>query len=101
MANEINIEYKIEEFDKLYKEIIIFGTVFVANNENICKIIYKGKKYELNENFNVENNDNEDILKKKLININQIKDISHIFEQCSSLLSVSDILNMIYLDILI
>ena len=91
MANEINIEYKIEEFDKLYKEIRIFGSDFVVNNENICEIIYKGEKYKLNENFNVENNENDDILKIKLININKITNISHIFEQCSSLLSVSDI----------
>ena len=47
MANEINIEYKIEEFDKLYKQIRIFGSTFVTNNENICSIIYKGEKYKL------------------------------------------------------
>ncbi len=53
MADEINIEYKIEEFDKLYKEIRIFGSIFVENNEKICKIIYKGEIYKLTENFDI------------------------------------------------
>ena len=94
MANEINIEYKIEEFDKLYKEIRIFGLIFVENNENICQIMYKGKKYKLSENFDIENNKNEDILKIKLINIKKITNISHIFDQCNSLISVNNISNI-------
>jgi len=90
MSNEINIEYKIGK----YKEIRIFGSIFVKNNEKICQIINKGKKYKLTENFKVENNKNEDILKIILINIKNITNISHMFDQCNSLISVNDISNI-------
>ena len=84
--NEINIIYKIED-DKRVK---IFGAEFVKNNKNICKIIYDDKEYELDEYFNIPNNI-KDELKIKLRGIDEITNMSCIFYECSSLLSIPDI----------
>jgi len=84
--NEINIIYKIEDD----KKVKIFGAEFVKNNKNICKIIYEDKEYELDEYFNIPNNI-KDELKIKLSGINEITNMSFIFYECSSLLSIPDI----------
>ena len=86
--NEINIIYKIKENDKKVK---IFGSEFVKNNKNNCEIIYEDKEYELNEYFNIPNNI-KDELKIKLRGINNIINMSCIFYECSSLLSIPDII---------
>ena len=41
-VSEINIIYNIKE-----RDIKIFGSVFVNNNKNICKMIIDNKEYEL------------------------------------------------------
>ena len=85
--NEINIIYKIKDNDKKVK---IFGSEFVKNNKNNCEIIYEDKEYELNEYFNIPNNIKDEI-KIKLRGINNIINMSCIFYECSSLLSIPDI----------
>jgi len=85
--NEINIIYKIKDNDKRLK---IFGSEFVKNNKNNCVIIYEDKEYELNEYFNISDNI-KDELKIKLRGINNIINMSCIFYECSSLLSIPDI----------
>ena len=112
-TNEINIFYDINEDNKKDKKIKIFGNVFVKNNKNMCRIIYKNKLYELNEYFplineeiNSKNNEenekkeiksDETILLIKLIDVNNISNISNIFNQCTQLISLPDIskINMI------
>ena len=49
--SEINIIYDING----ERNIRIFGSNFVKNNENICKIIINNKEYKLSESYNVEN----------------------------------------------
>ena len=49
--SEINIIYDIKEENK----IRIFGSRFVENNWNICKIIIDNKEYEITEYLNIEN----------------------------------------------
>ena len=88
IINEINIKYKI----KNESVIKIFGKNFVKNNKNICKLIYEDKEYELQETFNVNNN-NKQILEIKLTGINKITDMSCMFEKCNSLISSSEISN--------
>ena len=83
--NEINIIYKIDD-----KKVKIFGSEFVKNNKKNCEIIYEDKEYELNEYFNIPNNI-KDELKIKLRGINDIINMSCIFYECSSLLSIPDI----------
>ena len=50
----INIIYNINEKDKEYEYINIFGSEFVKNNINICKIIIDNKEYEISEDYNIE-----------------------------------------------
>ena len=82
--NEINISYNF----KNNKKIRIFGAKFVRNNENKCKLIIDGKKYELIEEFNIINKEKIEI---KLIEIHNITDMSYMFSGCSSLSNISDI----------
>ena len=106
-TNEINIFYDVNEENKKDKKIKIFGDVFVKNNKNICRIVYKDTLYELNEYFslineinnNINNEENEkkeiqndeNILLIKLIDVNNISNISNIFNQCTQLISLPDI----------
>ena len=52
--SEINIIYDING----EKNIRLFGSHFVKNNKNICKIIINNKEYKLSESYNVKNNNN-------------------------------------------
>ena len=84
--NEINIIYKINRDNKMK----IFGSEFVKNNKDNWQIIYEDKEYELNEYFNISYNI-KDELKIKLRGINNIINMSCMFYECSSLLSIPDI----------
>ena len=86
--SEINIIYDTNKEEK----INIFGSKFVRNNKNKCKMIIENNEYELAEEYNVENNNNN-ILKIKLKEIDKITDMSYMFDRCSSLLSLPDISN--------
>lgn len=70
------------------KYIRIFDKQFVENNENSCEIVYKGEDYYLSEFF--ETNPNEK-LEIKLKRIGKITDMSHMFDECEDLESLSDI----------
>ena len=49
--SEINIIYYIKQKNK----IRIFGSHFVENNRNICKMIIDNNEYEITEEYNIEN----------------------------------------------
>ena len=86
----INIIYNIKEEDRKCGNINIFGLEFVKNNRVKCKMIIDNKEYKITEQYNIENYiDNE--LKIKLKGINNITNISGMFRECKSLLSLSDI----------
>ena len=84
--SEINIIYDIN--GKNY--INIFGYKFVENNKNKCKMKIDNKEYELTTYYNVKSNNNNK-LKIKLKGINHITNISEMFYECSSLISLPDI----------
>ena len=87
--NEISIIYKV---NKTEKSIKIFNSEFVSNNIKKCKILYNGKQYELQEEFNLKNiHNNKDILEIKLKGINNITNMFAMFYGCSSLLCLPDI----------
>ena len=86
--SEINIIYDMNIEDN----IKIFGKFFVINNKNICKIIIDNKEYEIKAEYNIKNF-KDHILKIKLKGINHITDMSWMFYECSSLLSLPDISN--------
>ena len=88
------LTYKIEDIDE--KGTRIFGSEFISNNPDKCKIKINGKDYELSQFFKDEKgeiNNNNNILYVKLIFIKDLDDISNIFDGCKSLLSISDISN--------
>jgi len=83
---EINIIYDMNNENK----VKIFGYEFVKNNRNICKIIIDNKEYEIRVKLKVKSNNNNK-LKIKLKGIDNVTNMSHIFEGCSSLTSLPDI----------
>ena len=86
--NEIILRYKIGN----EKPIKILGHIFVENNKDKCNIIYKGEKYALQEIFD-KYDESDQLLEIKLDGINEIKDMSYIFQGCTALLSFSDLSN--------
>ena len=86
--SEINIIYDINEENN----IRIFGSKFVENNRNICKMIIDNNEYEITEEYNIENyKNNNNKLKIILKGIDNIRNMSSMFSGCSSLLSLPDI----------
>ena len=83
-------KYEINSFYKIINNyrIRIFGEEFVKNNKNNCKIIYENKEYELLEYFTI--NSNELHIKLK----GNINDMSCIFAECDTLISLPDISNL-------
>jgi len=85
-VNEITAIYKVNDEKN---KIRIFGSDFVKNNKDKCKIIYENEIYDLTEYFNIKpKNDNLRIILKGIRNITNM---SYIFSKCSSLLSLPDI----------
>ena len=80
--SEINIIYDI----KGKNEIKIFGSEFVKNNKNKCKMIINNKEYEITKEYKVKTNKNNK-LQIKLKGINNITNMSYMFYGCSSLIS--------------
>jgi len=88
---EISIIYNIDKKDEEYNKYInIFGIVFVENNKDKCKMIIDNKEYEITDRYNIENFNNNE-LKIKLKEINNVTDMSYMFYCCYLLSSLSDI----------
>ena len=79
---EINIIYDINKENN----IKIFGSEFVENNKNKCKMIIDNKEYEISEIYDVKSNNNNK-LNIKINGINNITDMSYMFNDCLSLTS--------------
>ena len=99
--NKIAISYKIKEGSEKIK---IFDKQFVKNNKynsvnNLLvpsnwklKIECDGNEYPINDYFELKNySKSKSVLEIYLKNINCITNMSHMFEDCSSLLLVPDI----------
>ena len=88
---EIVIKYKPKEDNK--QKVRIFGENFVNNNIQKCKIIYKEEEYELKEYLEDidEKYDNKTEFEIKLKGINNITDMSSMFDGCEALSSLPDI----------
>ena len=74
------------------KKVKIFDENFIKKNKNTCKIIYANKLLELKEYFeDIDTNYNhKDLIKFKIIFINNIIDMSYTFYGCDALISLSD-----------
>ena len=88
--NDIEITYKL--YKGLDNTTKIFGKHFVNNNTNKCKIIYNNKKYELTEYFgDYFNQNNENEIRLILRMTIDVFDMSYMFYDCRSLISISDL----------
>ena len=92
--NCFKAKYKLKEDNR--KKLQIMGKSFIRNNRNNCKIIYKNKIYELKEYFeDIYNNyHHKDIVKIKLLFIHNNIDMSNMFYNCDSLISLSVLTQM-------
>ena len=88
--NQITLKYEIQNNKE--KSIKIFGNEFVENNKENCKIIIHEIEYpltsEINKNILSINNNCFEII---LSGINQITDLSYLFNGCENILSLPDI----------
>ena len=85
------LTYKIEDKDEGTK---IFGSQFVSNNTNKCKILINRKEYDLCQFYNDEKGEIKGNILYVKIKFNEGSDINNIsgmFDGCTSLLSISDI----------
>ena len=82
---------KVSQF--LYWKLEILKNLYgvVENNKVKCLIICEEDEFELTEYFEVKNYINNNILKIKLIGINNIINMEEMFYKCYSLKSLSDI----------
>jgi len=74
------------------QKVKILGSMFINNNKDKCKIIYKNKIYELREYFEEINTNynHKDSFKLKIIFFNNIINMNSIFSECDTLFSFSD-----------
>ena len=85
--NEIVIKYKIGKENR----IRVFGDTFVENNKSNFKMVIDNKDYEIDSFYNVENKRESDILEIKLKQINNVTNLSFMFNECISLIELPDI----------
>ena len=82
IIDSITLIYKIKQNET---RIHLFGKEFVNNNKNICTFLFEGNNYELNEFLEIPNNYNntDQEITIKLLGINKITDINHMFSDTS------------------
>ena len=94
---DVYIFYKNKKniiFELTYKnkgKTKILGREFIKRNRNRCSIIYNNCEFELKEYFeDIDINYNhKDLIKLKLLLIHNIINMSYMFYDCSSLISLS------------
>ena len=87
--DEIGLIYDVKDL----KEVRLFGKDFVEKNKNNCKLIIEGIEEDLKEihNFGYFFENYKEIFEIKLKGITNITDLSYMFYECSSLLSLTNI----------
>ena len=88
--NEIKIIYKFKEI-KDSKRIRIFGDEFIENNRNNCELLINNESEGLKAFIDTEDINNKNIIEIKLIGLNKIKNMSHMFSDCELLKELPDI----------
>ena len=89
--NQDSVTFELEYKATNDSQIKLFGSDFVKRNIDKCKIIYNEKGYDLMEYFKLDNNYNHNSNKIQLRINNNITDISYMFYECKSLISIRDI----------
>ena len=91
---EIELNYNPNNDKENNKEKLrIFGNKFVINNIYKCKILYKNEKYELKKYFEKIDSsyDHKNPIKFKLKGVNNITNMTEMFNECYLLSSLPDI----------
>ena len=92
LPNEITFWYRIFYETKKWVYIQIFEDNFIKNNLSKCKIIINAEKREFCTKVLLNQNQRKgNILEIKLQGIQIITDMSYMFYECSSLISLQDI----------
>ena len=88
--NEVTMVYSISNHQE---ELKIFGEEFVKNNVDKCKIRIDGKEEELKSIIVCKpfQEKLKDKIKVKLLNINNVIDMSFIFHECKNLIACNDL----------
>ena len=86
----VKFRYKLNENSE---RINIFGEIFVKNNINKLKILFKGEEYDLEEEFENKNINKEKVIDLELKGLNNIDNLSYMFYGCSSLIEIIKITN--------
>ena len=92
-TKKYNFSVLIYNIQSNQDRVKILGNQFVRNNNNICKIVYENNEYNLTEYFDCKNI-SDNLLKLKLKGINNVIDLSSMFEECSQLSEFSDFSNL-------
>ena len=92
------IEEKLEiliAYSPKKEKVRMFGEKFVENNRNKCKIEYENREFELTEFFDDIKNyyRREEIIKIKLKVKGNITNLSHMFDDCKSLVDFPNKVN--------
>ena len=82
--NVMTIKYLIKE----EKKIQIFGRDFVKKNKGKCKIIINNTEQELYQYLDTKNLNDIKSIEIKLIEIKTISDMSKMFTNCQSLITL-------------
>ena len=85
--NKMTVKYRINNG----KNIKIFGDDFVKNNKDNCFIILDENQFEISSEFEIQEDYIKEFLEIKLIETNNIDNMSHMFDECSTLLDLPDI----------
>ena len=87
--NKISITIIYKTFELKLK---LFGTGFVEDKKNICKMILRGKITELSEYINITEDERRNkYFAIKLKYVNKLEDLEFMFLDCTSLYSLPDL----------
>ena len=86
--NESTLIYKMDD-----KKIRLFGNEFIKNNKDNYYLIIENKKINLCELYNLKYENKNNYVKVKLIQKDNVTNMSYMFYDCSSLISLPDISN--------
>ena len=88
-TDEIIIKYVN---NKNENDIILLGDKFIHNNKDNCRLFIKGKQVDLKKSYNKKKyNLTKQIIEVKLKIDSQLTDMSYMFKDCSSIVSITDL----------
>ena len=91
-SDKFILRYNLDKHYIQNNKIKIFDEKFVKNNENNCKILCKGKSYNLVDYFDISNSNKENnMLEIELEGANNITNASYMFYECNCLSPLSQI----------